>query len=128
MGDLPRPAHAYKEEGGIAQDPSPIRLTPTKFSEVAIGNYMVEYTFRPEKGDMVFHFYKAKSVGGLFPLSFRQRVYTCFTNTFGLFGRDIKNLQIDWVEEFNSWCVRVLLNDMPPGQDTINTLLQNIMS
>jgi len=123
MSNLPTPAGLgensnFSLSGGV-------KVAPVRFEEREFGKHTVEFG---KKGDqLIFHFYK----DGVFPLSFRGKLYGAFTQKLGFNGKDSKLLDISWVEELNSWCVivkNVLELSPPPSDNDVEELLQFIFS
>jgi len=125
MGDLPVPQVLRKTEdaiengGGMVQ--GSLGIQPLKFQEVEIGKHQVKYTFR--KGDAVFQFFR--SDGGLYPASFRNKLFGAFSQ----WPPPNKGLDIQWVEELQSWSVIVKSGGTtPPGPEDIDHILVNAVS
>ena len=123
MSDLPTPAGL----GGNGKLPLPggMKVAAVQFEEREFGKHFVEFG---KKGDqLIFHFFK----DGVFPMSFRGRLYGAFIQKLGFNKNDDKLLDISWVEEFNSWCVivkNVLELSPPPSDKDIEELLKFIFS
>lgn len=131
MSELPKPAHTKEEAvADVAAQGAPgIAIGPMRFNEVVIGNYKVEWAFRTPRKDIIFHFFKRPELGGLFPNTFRSKLWNGFTQGFDLVGKDQHRVNIDWVPEADSWCVCVVIDGMvPPGEEMIQSTLQDIMS
>ena len=131
MNELPKPAHTKEETlaevGATAQ--SGLTIGAMKFDELRVGTYKVEWAFRTPRKDIIFHFFKREEVGGLFPNTFRSKLWNGFTQGFDLVGKDQHRVNIDWVPEADSWCVCVVLDGMiPPSEETIKSTLELIMS
>lgn len=123
MSDLPVPAGLGnngkpKLEGGI-------KVAPVTFEERQFGRHLVE--FGKKGNQLVFHFFK----DGVFPLSFRGRLFGAFTKKFGFNNKEADLLDISWVEEFNSWCVivkNILELSPPPSDQDIEEALKLVFS
>lgn len=132
---LPKPLHAREmaemaeqEEADSEVDGSaPVAAKIIEFKEVNMGKYRVEYAHRADRYDMVFHFYRAKKIGGPFPGSFKRRLWLGFSGGFNL--PDKKKIRIDWVEEVYSWCVLLDLSGIqPPTDDHLKRVFKAIMT
>ena len=81
-----------------------------------------------KKGNQfIFHFFKS----GPFSLGFRSRLFRNFVGGFNLHGRENELLQIDWIQEFDSWCVilkDVLAMSPPPTEESIKDVLRVMLS
>ena len=102
-----------------------MRVQAVQFEEVKNGPHRVEFGKNGDK--LIFHFFK----DGLYPMSFRARLFSAFVNVLNLHGREKEMLEIDWVEEFQSWCV--ILPDItaltpPPSEETIKELLSKVLN
>jgi len=111
MSELPVPF-------GLNEESVPngtIKVQPVVFSEKTFGPYEVEFAKNGNK--LVFHFYK----NGVFSLSFRSRLYNAFTQKLNFNGRESELLAIDWIQEFDSWCVVIknVLEVSPPPTDSL---------
>lgn len=122
MSELPTPAglgdKKFPMDGGI-------KVNPVQFEEREFGKHIVEFG---KKGDrLIFHFFK----DGVFPMSFRGKLYAAFTSFLNFNGKESELLDISFVEEFNSWCV-IVANTLglspPPSDDTIEEMLKAIFS
>jgi hypothetical protein len=81
----------------------------------------VKYTFR--NGDAVFQFFR--SDGGLYPQSFRSRLFRAFSQW------PMKNngLDVEWIDELQSWSVIVKGGGhTPPGPDDIDNILKLVVT
>jgi hypothetical protein len=95
-----------------------LAVRPIQFTSVTVGPYRVEYGFK--SGDGIVHFFREG--GGLYPASFRSRLYSAFQVWPG-------QLQIDWVDELQSWCVIVKGGGItPPHHEEIVAILNNVVS
>lgn len=127
MNDLPKPAHADEPVPSLGS--TTLRVTPMQFEEMEMGNYFVKYAFREHRKDMIFQFFKRKEIGGTFPMSFRDTLWASFTQGFSLHKQEQHRVNIDWVDEADSWCVCVVLDGMvPPGSDTVVNTLMSVVS
>jgi len=123
MSDLPTPAGL----GGNKNAPlgGGIKVEALEFKEREFGKHLVEFG---KKGDqLIFHFFNE----GVYPMSFRGRLYGAFSRHLNFNGRERELLDIDWVEEFNSWCVivkNVAQLSPPPTDDDIEELLKAVFS
>lgn len=123
MSELPTPAglgsgKRQMPDGGM-------KVAAVQFEEREFGKHLVEFGKNGNK--LIFHFYK----DGVFPMSFRSRIYTAFMGGFGFAGRERELLDISWVPEFNSWCViikDVVALSPPPSEKAIEEVLEGIFS
>lgn len=118
--DLPTPY-------GLGDKPKApgIKVKAVQFEELERGPYIVEFGEKDNK--YIFHFYKS----GPFSMGFRSRLFKNFVGGFNLHGRENELLQIDWVPEFDSWCVilkDVLAMSPPPSEETVKEVLLSIIS
>lgn len=102
-----------------------IKVKAVQFEEIEVGSYVVEYG--KKDNEYIFHFYKT----GPFSLGFRTRMFLKFVEGFNLRGREGELLQIDWIPEFNSWCV--ILKDVlgmtpPPTDELVESVVRSIIS
>ena len=96
-------------------------VKPLEFHDVEIGNHLVKYTFRGN--DAVFQFYRKD--GGLYPQSFRSRIFRAFSN----WPVKYESLDIEWIPELQSWSVIVRGGGVtPPGSDDIDSILKTVVS
>lgn len=122
MSELPTPAGL----GGNNKrqlPPGGAKVEAVKFKELEFGKHIVE--FGKKGNQLIYHFFK----DGVFPMSFRSRVYAAFLQRFGFNGRERELLDITWVEEFNSWCViikNILELSPPPTDDDIESVFELI--
>lgn len=123
MSDLPTPAGL----GGKAA-PTPdnaIKVAAVQFEEREFGKHIVE--FGKNGNRLIFHFFK----DGVYPISFRGKLYRAFMTNLGFNGRNSELLDITYVEEFNSWCViikDVVALSPPPSEEAIEMALKSIFS
>jgi hypothetical protein len=123
MSELPTPAglgegHDKAFDGGI-------KVAALKFEEREYPPHLVE--FGKKGNQLIFHIFK----DGVFPMSFRGRIYGSFTRRLNFNGRESELLDIDWVQEFNSWCViikDVLQVSPPPSDELIEEILEGIFT
>lgn len=109
---------------GLGEKPKQpgIKVQAVKFDELTHGPYAVEYGKKDNK--LIFHFFKH----GPFSLGFRSRLFKVFVAAFGLHGRENELLSIEWIPEFDSWCVIIpdLLSLSPPPSD--QTIRQAVLA
>lgn len=122
MSDLPVPSGLGKKEpkldGGM-------KVEALKFQEKEFGRHVVEYGKKGKQ--LIFHFFKE----GVYPMSFRGKLYRAFLSNFGFNGRERELLDISYVDEFNSWCViikDVLALSPPPSDETTDRVFELIFS
>lgn len=118
--ELPKPF-------GLGENPKPpgIKVQAVKFEEIEHGPYVVEFGKRDNK--FIFHFYK----NGPFSMGFRSKLFRNFVGGFNLHGRENELISIEWIPEFDSWCV--ILKDLlavapPPSEESVKSVLQGILS
>ena len=118
--ELPKPY-------GLGEQTKPpgIKVQAVKFAEIEHGPYVVEYGKKDNK--IIFHFFK----NGPFSMGFRSKLFKNFVGGFNLHGRENELLSIDWIPEFDSWCV--ILKDVismspPPSEESMKHVLQSILS
>lgn len=96
--------------GGLA-------VQPVKFAEMKIGRMLFEHGFRP--GHWVLHVFME---GGPFPLNFGKKL----ERSIYLAWPGAKEIKVEWIEEFRSYCVRVFQQECPEGWgvDEVEAMLQ----
>lgn len=122
MTKLPTPAglgsKKFLQDGGI-------KVAPVELKEVEYPPHLVEYGKNGNK--LVFHFFK----DGVFPISFRSKLYNALLSKFSFGGNEANLLSIDWIQEFDSWCVvikDVLQLSPPPSEENIKEFLDFLLS
>lgn len=124
MSELPTPA-GLGPKNGKPKIEGGIKVDPIKFEERQFGKHLVE--FGKKGNQLVFHFFK----DGVYPMSFRGKLYNSFMMHFGFNGRERELLDISYVPEFNSWCViikNVVALSPPPSDEAIENALKAIFS
>lgn len=119
---LPVPESLRKRESVRAMaDDDTMAVRAVKLIQVELSpHYRAEYTFKD--GNAIAHFYRVG--GGVFPMSFRSRLYNAFQRWVPQ-----SEIRIDWVDELQSWCVIVKDGGAtPPHHDEIVAILKSVVS
>ncbi len=119
---LPVPESLRKRESVRRMvDDDTLAVRPVRLVRVDISpHYYAEYTFKD--GNAIAHFYRIG--GGVFPMSFRGRLFNAFKRWVPQ-----SEVKIDWVDELQSWCVIVKDGGAtPPHHDDIVTILKSVVA
>jgi len=96
-------------------------IAPHKRKKIDLGkNYVAEYVFNNK--NLNVHFYRSN--GGLFPQSFRGRIY----RSFSMWPGQHAGINIEWIDEMQSWCVTVVGGaELPPGEAEIEKVVRMVI-
>jgi hypothetical protein len=86
-----------------------LSVQPVVFKQTKVGHMEFEHSFRPTKPVIwVMHVFMAS---GPFPLNFGQKLHRVI---YGMWP-GAKEVKVEWVQEFRSYCVRVYQQERPEG-------------